>query len=85
MSILLAGAAIFSGVAASEGKHRLVKNMFSASRRWLVLVTLAALAGSASLAMQIPDEHPVAIWRVAAIASTIACVRLAWSAFRAPG
>lgn len=84
VSMLLAGAALFSGVAAVQGEHRLVKNVFSASRRWPVLTTVAALAGSASLAMEIPDEHPVSVWRYAAIASTVAAVRLGWSAIRAP-
>lgn len=84
VSILLAGAALFSGVAAVQGEHKLAKKVFSASRRWLVLVTVAALAGSASLAMEIPEEHPVSIWRFSAIASTVAAVRLVWSAIRAP-
>lgn len=83
VSILLAGAALFSGLTAVQG-HRLVKSVFSAARRWLGIVTLAALAGSASLAMEVPDRHPVSVWRWAAIACTIAAVRLAWSAIRAP-
>ncbi len=84
VSILLAGAALFSGVAAVQGEHKLVKHVFSASRRWLVITTLAALVGSASLAMEMPNAHPVAVWRYAAIASTVAAVRLGWSVIRAP-
>jgi len=84
VSILLAGAALFSGIGAIQGEHRLVKSVFSSPRRWLVLVTLAALAGSASLAMEFPNEHPVSIWCYAAIASTAAAVRLGWSAVRTP-
>jgi hypothetical protein len=83
VSILLAGAALFSGVAALQG-HALVKKVFAGPRRWLLLATLAALAGSATLAMEIPDQHPVSLWRYAAIAATIAAARLTWSAVRAP-
>lgn len=83
-SLLLAGAALYSGVTAVQGKHQLVKALFSATRRWLALVTAAALAGSASLAMQTPDKRPVDVWRGAAIACTIAAIRLAWGAVRAP-
>lgn len=83
VSILLAGAALFSGVAAVQG-HALFKKVFAGPRRWLLLATIAALAGSATLAVEIPDQHPVSLWRYAAIAATIAAARLAWSAVRAP-
>lgn len=84
VSILLAGAALFSGVAAVQG-HALVKKVFAGPRHWLLLATTAALAGSATLAMEIPDQHPVSFWRYAAIAATVAAARLTWSAVRAPG
>jgi hypothetical protein len=84
VSILLAGAALFSGIAAVQGEHVLAKKVFAAARRWLLLATFAALAGSATLAMEIPDEHPVSQWRIAAVAATLASARLAWSAVRAP-
>jgi hypothetical protein len=82
-SILLAGAALFSGVFAVQGDHRLVVLMFSGVRRWLVLVTFAALAASATLAMDEPSD-PQVLWAVAGVASTLASVRLLWSAYRAP-
>jgi hypothetical protein len=85
VSLLLAGAALYSGVTASRGEHVLVTKLFSASRRWLGVVSLAALAASATLAMQVPNAHPVGIWRVAAMACTVASLRLLWSAIRAPG
>jgi hypothetical protein len=84
ISLLLAGAAVFTGFSAVQGEHRLVRRAFAASRRWLAVVTLAALTASASLAMEYPVAHPVAVWRVAAIACSIAAVRLLWSAVRAP-
>jgi hypothetical protein len=84
VSILLAGAALFSGLAAAQGEHALVKKVFAAPRGWLLLATLAALAGSATLAMEIPDQHPVSLWRAAAITAMIASTRLIWSAIRAP-
>jgi hypothetical protein len=85
VSLLLAGAALYSGVTAARGEHVLVTKLFSASRRWLGLVSLAALAASAALAMQVPTAHPTGIWRIAAIVSTFASARLLWSAIRAPG
>lgn len=85
VSLLLAGAALYSGITAGRGEHVLVTKLFSASRRWLGAVSLAALAASAALAMQVPNAHPTGVWRVAAIACTIAAGRLLWSAIRAPG
>jgi hypothetical protein len=60
VSILLVGAAPFSGIAAVQG-HAPVKRVFAAPRRWLLLATTGAVAGSATLAMEIPDQHPVAL------------------------
>jgi hypothetical protein len=85
VSLLLAGAALYSGVTAVRGEHVLVTKLFAASRRWLGLVSFAALAASAVLAMQMPSEHPVDLWRLAAIAGSVASLRLLWSAIRAPG
>jgi len=84
VSLLLGGAALYSGLAAGEGKHQLVRQLFKARQRWLGLVTLAALVGSASLAFQYPCDRPVSIWSGAAVAATIAAARLLWSWFRAP-
>lgn len=84
VSILLAGAALFSGIAAAQGEHRLVKRIFAASRRWLLVVTISALGASATLAMEVPDAEPVDVWRWAAIAGSAAALRLSWSAVRAP-
>lgn len=84
VSLLLAGAALFSGVSAVRGEHVLVKSLFAPSRRGLIAIGLAALAGSASLAMQIPDSHPTEVWWWAALSSSIFSVKLAWSAIRAP-
>lgn len=85
VALLLAGAALYSGVTATRGEHVLVTKLFSASRRWLGVVSLAALSASAALAMQIPSNHPTGLWLIAAIVSTIASARLIWSAIRAPG
>jgi hypothetical protein len=82
VSLLLAGAAVFSGLAASGGEHRLVKVMFASTRHWLAVVALAALAASATLAMEVPDAHPVEVWRIAAIACSVAALRVTWSAIR---
>lgn len=67
-----------------QGEHRLVKRVFAASRRWLILVTFAALVASALLALELPDAQPIAQWRVAALVASAAALRLAWAAIRAP-
>ena len=83
VSLLLAGAALFSGISADSGEHRLVQAIFTTSRRWLGIVAIAALVGSVSLAMGLPSEQPVGLWLVAAAASTVAAARLLWSMVRA--
>jgi hypothetical protein len=83
VSILLGGAAIFAGITAVLGEHRLVSTIFGATRRWLSVVTVAALVGSTSLALALPDAHPVTVWRFAAALCTVSAVRLAWSWIRA--
>jgi len=82
VSLLLAAAAVFSGLSAVNAEHSLVTQLFSKSKRWLALVAVAALAASASLAMEIPCSHPVGIWRIAAISVSFAAARLLWSAVR---
>lgn len=84
VSLLLAGAALFSGVTAVSGEHVLVKSLFGPSRRGLIAVGLSALVGSATLAMQIPDPHPTEVWQWAAIFSSVFTAKLVWSAIRAP-
>lgn len=84
VSLLLAGAALFSGVTATQGAHRILRDVFSPPRFWLTIVSLSALTASATLAMEFPSPHPVWVWRWAAIACTVAAVRLCWSAVRAP-
>jgi hypothetical protein len=84
VSTLLAGAALFTGWAAAQGEHRLVRVVFAASRRWLGIVALVALVAAACLAMEYPTVHPLAVWWSCAILSTTAAARLLWSAVRAP-
>jgi hypothetical protein len=84
VSTLLAGAALFTGFEATQGRHRLVRKVFAAPRRWLAVVTLTGLTASASLAMEYPKADPVRLWRVCAIICSISAARLLWSAVRAP-
>jgi len=84
VSILLAGAAVFSGVSAGRGEHKLVRLLFSGTRKGLGVVTVAALAGSASLALEYPTQRPVCVWWGAATVCTLAALRLIWAAIRAP-
>lgn len=83
VSILLAGAALLSGLAAARGRHLIVNRIFRSRRRALMLVTVAALAGSTSLAMELQRPEPLDVWLVAAIVCSLAALRLGWSAIRA--
>lgn len=85
VSLLLAGAALFSGISASLGEHRLVGAVFNATRRWLGVVTVCALTASASLAMEVPSARPTLVWSVAAVVCSVSAVRLCWAAIRARG
>lgn len=84
VSMLLAGVALFTALTAVQGEHRIVRAIFAASRFWLVVVTLAALIASATLALEYPRTEPVWVWRWCAIACSVATARLLWSAVRAP-
>lgn len=84
VSILLAGTALYSGVSAASGDHRLVRTVFRTRRWMLALASLAALAGSAALAFEIPCERPVDVWWCAALVASFAAGRLALAAVRAP-
>jgi hypothetical protein len=84
VSTLLAGAALFTGWAAAQGEHRLIRVVFAASRRWLGAVAVVALLASACLAMEFPSVHPLAVWWGCAVVSSVAAARLLWSAVRAP-
>jgi hypothetical protein len=84
VSLIVGGAALFSGLSATRGEHRLVKRVFSRARFWLTIVTLAALTASASLALEIPDKHPTEVWVWAAVVCTLAALQRLWAAVRAP-
>ncbi len=84
ISLLLGGAAIYSGLVAAQGQHLIWRRVFAASRRWLGVLALSGLAASASLAMEVPCEEPVAVWAVCAGVCSAAAARLIWSAVRAP-
>ena len=83
VSLLLAGGAVVSGFAANTGHHIIVNKILRGRRRALTVVASMALAASASLAMEIPDDRPLEVWLVAAIICTTAALRLGWSAIRA--
>lgn len=54
VSILLTGAALFSGLSASSGNHVLVRQVFSGTRWATVLVALAAVLGSLTFSIDFP-------------------------------
>lgn len=84
-SIVVAGAALYSGITAARGEPSLVSQMFSTSRFLLGIVSLCALAASATLAMEVPSAKPTTVWLAAALLASIATVSLGWVAVRAPG
>jgi hypothetical protein len=84
-SIVLAGAALYSGITAVRGEPSLVSQIFFASRVLLGCISICALAASATLAMEVPDTRPTNIWLVAAILASCASIWLVWLALRAPG
>lgn len=83
VSLLLAGGAVVSGFTAATGFHIIVNKILRGRRRTLVVVAVCALAASASLAMEVPDRHPLEVWLPAAVLCTLATLRLGWSAIRA--
>jgi hypothetical protein len=84
-SIVVAGAALYSGITAARGEPSLVSQVFSASRFVLACISLCALTASATLAMEVPNARPFTVWLIAAIVATLASLWLIWSAIRAPG
>jgi hypothetical protein len=84
-SIVLAGAALYSGITAARGEPSLVSQVFFASRILLGCISICALAASASLAMEVPSTRPTNVWLVGAIVATCASIWLVWLALRAPG
>jgi hypothetical protein len=84
-SIVVAGAALYSGITAARGEPSLVSQVFSTSRFLLGCISICALAASATLAMEVPSAKPTAIWLVAAFIATAASACLVWAAVRAPG
>lgn len=84
VSLIVGAAALFSGVTATRGEHRLVKRVFFPARAWLTIVTVAGLAASTSLALEIPDKDPTEVWVWAAVVASIAAIQRLWAAIRAP-
>lgn len=84
-SIVVAGAALYSGITAVRGEPSLVSQVFFASRFLLGCVSVCALAASATLAMEVPNAKPTVVWLVGAIVASLASLYLIWSAVRAPG
>jgi hypothetical protein len=82
-AVVLAGSALFAGVVARGGEHRLVRDVFLGARLMLVVVALAALAAAASIAFGASGGVRDAIWLAGAAASWIASVALALAFLRA--
>lgn len=85
VTTILTGMAVFSGWTAVKGENSIVVMMLSYIKKYLALVLVAAVVASASLALEFPDCETVTVWKWCAIASTVAALRLTWSAVRASG
>jgi hypothetical protein len=84
VSIVVAGAALYSGMTAARGESSLVSRVFSTPRFLLALISVCALGAAATLAMEFPSSRPTTVWLAGAIVSTAASICLLWSAIRAP-
>lgn len=75
VSLLLAGSALFAGVAASSGEHRLVQTQFSLPRLALAASALIGLGAASALAFALPSCTIAFVWRLGAIFAVIfACI-----------
>lgn len=83
VSILLVGAAIFSGVNAPFGKHFLVNKIFTGTRLATLGVGVAAVAGALSLILDLSSDVKFWIWFLAGLVALIATLRLILASARA--
>lgn len=79
-AVVLAGSALFAGIVAQRGEHKLVRDVFIGARLMLVLVALSALAAAASIAFGATCEVRGWIWGGGAVTSAGATTSLvvAW-------
>lgn len=76
VSVLLAASAVFAGVIARSGEHRMVQNLFAGPRLLLALTALSALLAAGALAYGVSSTAVDTIWTVAAAISLAAAVML---------
>ena len=75
VSLLLAGSALFAGVVASSGEHRLVQTQFSLPRVTLAASALVGLGAASALAFALPSCTIAFVWKLGAIFAVIfACI-----------
>jgi len=75
VSLLLAGSALFAGVVASSGEHRLVQTQFSLPRVTLAGSALVGLGAAAALAFALPICTIAIVWKLGAIFAVVfACI-----------
>ncbi|HMT06311.1 MAG: hypothetical protein KDB48_05270 [Solirubrobacterales bacterium] len=83
VSILLVGAALFSGVSASAGRHILVTKVFTGARKATMLVAIAAVIGALSLTLDLSAATRSNIWLAGGTLALMATARLALATIRA--
>lgn len=76
-AVVLAGSALFAGIVAQRGEHKLVRDVFIGARLMLVLVALSALAAAASIAFGATCDVRGWIWGGGAVTSAGATASLA--------
>jgi len=76
VAVLLAASAVFVGVIARSGEHRMVQALFAGPRLLLAVTAVSALVAGASLAYNMPSSTVCSIWLVAAVVSLTVAVSL---------
>ena len=76
-AVVLAGSALFAGIVAQRGEHKLVRDVFVGARLMLLLVALSALAAAASIAFGASCDVRAWIWGGGAVMSAGATASLA--------
>ena len=76
VTVLLAASAVFAGVIARSGEHRMVQALFAGPRLLLAITALSALCAAGSLAFGLSSRTVDTIWWVTAAISLIVAMML---------
>lgn len=76
IAVLLAASAVFAGVVARSGEHRVVQALFAGPRLLVVVSALSALVAAAALAYDVSSTALDIVWKLAAATSLIVALML---------